>query len=214
MNRIFNEDCLDTINRNLDYDYVITSPPDFNELGWDVNPTTINQYKSFLKERLSGLNPSTRNITIFMRDRKDNGINLKNHWLCEIMQELGYNVSYRGIWVKSFKKNLFRLTFTDIHTFSKKGNRKNTKLLEHSFYVPFVSAGSDYTYNYPKEIITKFIKHYTHKGETVYDPFIGSGTTMESCYLLDRDCIGSEIDSDVYDRFLVNHITQSQNFFI
>jgi DNA modification methylase len=122
-NKIYNEDCLDTINRNLDYDYVITSPPDFDELNFKVTFDGILEYKTFLRKRLEGLNPSTGNITIFMSDRKDNGIKLKNKWLCEIMQELGYEVSYRGIWVKSFKKNQRRLTFTDIHTFRRSDKR-------------------------------------------------------------------------------------------
>lgn len=201
-NKIYNEDCLDTMNRNLTYDYVITSPPDFDELDIVVTQNGILEYKTFLRERLRGLNPTTGNITIFMSDRKENGINLKNKWLCEIMQELGYSVSYRGIWVKSFKKNQRRLTFTDIHTFRKTDSRKSGKLLENVFYVPFKSADSEYTYNFPKEIISNFIKYYTNKGEIVFDPFIGSGTTLNVCKELERDCIGSEIDSDTFNKFL------------
>jgi DNA modification methylase len=67
-------------------------------------------------------------------------------------------------------------------------------------------ADSEYTYNFPNEIISKFIKYYTHKGEIVFDPFIGSGTTLQVCNELERECIGSEIDSNVYDKFLANNI--------
>ena len=32
-NSIFNEDCLKTTMRDIEFDYVITSPPDYEELG-------------------------------------------------------------------------------------------------------------------------------------------------------------------------------------
>lgn len=36
-------------------------------------------------------------------------------------------------------------------------------------------------------------------GGIVYDPFAGSGSTLIACKILDRDCIGSEIDSEYYE---------------
>ena len=33
MNQIYNEDCLNTLDRDLEYDYVCFSPPDYDELG-------------------------------------------------------------------------------------------------------------------------------------------------------------------------------------
>ena len=50
---IYNEDCLDTLNRNLEYDYIITSPPDFDEIGVDTK--NIQHYIDFLKERFEKL---------------------------------------------------------------------------------------------------------------------------------------------------------------
>ena len=32
INKIFNEDCLETLNRNIEYDYIFFSPPDYDEL--------------------------------------------------------------------------------------------------------------------------------------------------------------------------------------
>ena len=39
----------------------------------------------------------------------------------------------------------------------------------------------------------------TPDGGTVYDPFMGSGTTGIACKILDRDFIGSEIDKDYFE---------------
>ncbi len=55
---IYNEDCLDTLNRNLEYDYIITSPPDFDEIGADTK--NIEPYIDFLKQRFSLFNPKRK----------------------------------------------------------------------------------------------------------------------------------------------------------
>jgi DNA modification methylase len=36
----------------------------------------------------------------------------------------------------------------------------------------------------------------------VFDPFIGSGTTLKVCNELNRQCIGSEINTDTFNKFL------------
>lgn len=38
------------------------------------------------------------------------------------------------------------------------------------------------------------IKTYTNEGDTVHDSCLGSGTTLEACMNLNRNCIGFEID--------------------
>lgn len=45
----------------------------------------------------------------------------------------------------------------------------------------------------PTSLIMKLIKYFTDEGDIVFDPFLGSGTTMEACQNLNRSCIGIEI---------------------
>jgi site-specific DNA-methyltransferase (adenine-specific) len=40
------------------------------------------------------------------------------------------------------------------------------------------------------------VKVSTNTGDTVLDPFLGSGTTAYSALSLDRDCIGFELNED------------------
>jgi site-specific DNA-methyltransferase (adenine-specific) len=47
---------------------------------------------------------------------------------------------------------------------------------------------------FPVQIPTRLIILYTFKGETVLDPFNGSGTTGEACIKLSRNYIGIEKD--------------------
>lgn len=46
---------------------------------------------------------------------------------------------------------------------------------------------------FPKELSDKLIKYYSYVGDTVLDPFMGSGTTALSCKTMNRNYIGFEI---------------------
>ena len=199
MNKLYNEDCLVTLNRNLDYDYVITSPPDFSELGWET--TEINKYTNFLKERLGKLNPKGNLVTIFISNRKsDGGIIEKDRLVIDIMLDKGWYLQSKKIWVKSYKINQFRPNYTNILTF-----RKYKRFVPHipdCWYDEFKSASKDYTYNFSETIVKEFIEKVTNENDTIFDPFIGSGTTLKICNELNRNCIGSEIDTNTFNQFL------------
>lgn len=51
---------------------------------------------------------------------------------------------------------------------------------------------------FPKELPLWFIKLFTKEGDTVLDPFLGSGTTSVAAISLDRNSIGIEIKDDYY----------------
>ena len=46
---------------------------------------------------------------------------------------------------------------------------------------------------FPEELPYRTIKLFSYKGETVLDPFAGSGTTMKKARELERNSIGIEI---------------------
>ena len=52
---------------------------------------------------------------------------------------------------------------------------------------------------FPKELPYRLIKMNTYIGDTIYDPFMGSGTTGVVCKELNRNFIGSELDSKYYN---------------
>ena len=47
---------------------------------------------------------------------------------------------------------------------------------------------------YPVELASRVIRAYSGKGSNVYDPFLGSGTTMVAAQQLNRICYGMEIE--------------------
>jgi len=42
--------------------------------------------------------------------------------------------------------------------------------------------------------LLRIVSYFTEPGETVYDPFGGSGTTAQACRILDRNCVSFELD--------------------
>jgi DNA modification methylase len=50
---------------------------------------------------------------------------------------------------------------------------------------------------FPDEIPYRLIKLYSYKGETVLDPFMGSGTTLKVARNLERKAVGYEIDVEL-----------------
>lgn len=50
----------------------------------------------------------------------------------------------------------------------------------------------------PIELIEKIIKHSSDEGMTVFDPFMGSGTTGVACKNLNRNFIGIELNEDYF----------------
>ncbi|NPA33437.1 MAG: site-specific DNA-methyltransferase [Chlorobi bacterium] len=52
---------------------------------------------------------------------------------------------------------------------------------------------------FPEEIPYRLIKLFSYKGETVLDPFMGSGTTLKVAMELERFGVGYEIDKELID---------------
>jgi DNA modification methylase len=51
----------------------------------------------------------------------------------------------------------------------------------------------------PVELMRRPILNHTKRGEAVYDPFLGSGTTMAAAELAERVCYGLELDPKYVD---------------
>lgn len=65
------------------------------------------------------------------------------------------------------------------------------------FRIPAATAddsGGTHPSRKPFRLMTHLIELFTTKGDTVIDPFLGSGTTLLAAQRLGRVCIGAEID--------------------
>ena len=57
---------------------------------------------------------------------------------------------------------------------------------------------------FPKSLPVWFIKLFTKRGDTVLDPFLGSGTTLIASLELDRNSVGIEILKEYYNLAIEN----------
>ena len=62
---------------------------------------------------------------------------------------------------------------------------------------------------FPIEIPYRCIKIFSYVGDLIYEPFLGSGTTVEACRVLKRNFIGSEISKKYYDNYTNGALSQT-----
>jgi DNA modification methylase len=65
---------------------------------------------------------------------------------------------------------------------------------------------------FPEEIPSRLIKLFTMVGETVFDPFAGSGTTLRVARELGRKGIGYEMDLEL--KRVIRKKLEGQNFVV
>ena len=67
------------------------------------------------------------------------------------------------------------------------------------FNVWLVSRGKSKTTHpavFPEQLAADHIRSWSNEGDTVYDPFMGSGTTAKMAHILKRNWIGSELSKE------------------
>ena len=192
MKKLYIEDCLETLKRDLTYDYVVTSPPDFDELDKAIDFS----YEDFIKQFAVLLNPIGNFFSICISDRKSGGQIISKHSIViDVFKTLGYILHSHKIWVKGTGVNDYRVNYQHIMTFSRKGTkRKPVADFKPDVFIVNQSKYKAYSYGMPVRIIELLVSNYTDKNDIVYDPFMGSGTTAEACENTRRRWIGSEID--------------------
>jgi len=72
------------------------------------------------------------------------------------------------------------------------------------------TANKSHSAVFPIELPTWFIKLFTKPGDIVLDPFLGSGTTSVSAFILERNSIGIEILENYY-KLAINNINRIRN---
>jgi DNA modification methylase len=72
------------------------------------------------------------------------------------------------------------------HLLQRYYNTKESHYCTHSFHV--------YPHKFVPRIVRALIQEYSQRGDTVLDPFCGSGTTLLEAHLLERNAIGLDIN--------------------
>lgn len=60
------------------------------------------------------------------------------------------------------------------------------------WFIPSVHRNDDHPAKFPEELVSRIVKLFSPKGGTIFDPFMGSGTTGCACKKLGRKFVGAE----------------------
>ncbi len=74
------------------------------------------------------------------------------------------------------------------------------------------SSQGSHSAPFPRALVEFFVKAFSDPGDVVFDPFLGSGTTMAAAHLLDRTGYGVEISAAYCDVILrrMEHLTGTE----
>lgn len=223
LNKIHNEDCLDTMKKMSD-DYVdvtITSPP-YNLGGIRINGNGVKRsYKTYSDDLPieEYFEQTKRWIDELLRITKYHIFwNIGEYKGCKgiaafIMNEYKDNLKETFIWGKpnplpSSQNGIITNSYEYIFCISK-DNPQEKKFTHHNIegmtknlIYKTVNNGKengDHGYAFGDWLPKHFIHHFSKEGDIIYDPFMGSGTTAKAAHLLKRSWIGSELSSDYVD---------------
>ena len=193
---IFNEDCIKTLKKDIQYDYVLTSPPDYAELGIQAH---TSESEDFLESWVSLLKHTKNLDTVCTTDRKGDGrIYPKHIKVINVFEKNNWFLRKTNIWVKSYKVNMFRMNYMHIITFAKKPFKLKNPHMVDVILDEKSTIVDGFKYGMSPLVCRMMIENQTNENDIVYDPFMGSGTTAISALQIGRNYIGSEINEEYY----------------
>lgn len=213
---VFKGDCLDImdemIKEGIRVDTVITDPP------YKIETTGAGMYKQKDKQYVKELENIKDGFSEKVLDRLcriQNKINM--YFFCSQKQILPL-LKY---FVEGKKCNYNLLTWHKTNPVPACGNKyltdtefilffrqKGVKILgeyktKFTYYVSPLNQKDKKIYKHPtikpEELINRFVQNSSATGETVFDPFMGSGTTGVACVNTGRKFIGVELNEDYFN---------------
>lgn len=206
-----------------DYHLIITSPPYNVEVDYGVYKDNLptGEYISFLTELFVNLSKKLvagGHVCINIANTgRQPYLPKKDLLVCSLLKS--WQLQYRGeiIWDKQNMtsgtawgswKSPNCPSLRDHHeyilVFRKDGDRKGVSDITDKEFIDFTNSmwkvqpdsmnETNHPAPYPLELAMRLIKLYSYVGENVFDPFLGSGTTLRACKMLNRNGAGCEIN--------------------
>lgn len=228
MVKLFNQDCLEIMKKipKESVELILTDPPYnlglfmtnrdtnlgkmrdnfFADAGWD-NLSFSEWEKSMSRFFRSSARVMTEggSLIVFMSI-------IKVETIIKLAEKYGFYYKTTGIWHKTNpmprNMNLHFVNSTEAWVYftykSRTGTFNNNGELLHDFIETSVTPMSEKRYGKhptqkPEALITHFVSILSDEGDTVLDPFMGSGTTGVVAKRLNRNFIGIELDKDYFE---------------
>lgn len=238
INKIYNEDCLNTLKRLNDctIDLIVTSPPYGNmrdyghkkflfqliakelvrclKIGgvivWICNDETLKGSETLMsfKQAYSFIENGLR-LHDTMIWKKPNPVPTQSNRYQQAFEYMfilskGKPKIFNPIKIKSKHAG----TQVKKHRAKKQGHKYNNegnytvndyKMIDNVWEIANTKNKSGHPAIFPLELAKKHILTWSNEGDLIYDPFLGSGTTIIAASELKRNFLGSEINRQYYD---------------
>ena len=199
INKVFNEDCLETMKRMADksIDLVLTDPPyGIGMDGGNIGGNNLGKAKDYQKKSWDKFTPTQEIFNEIIRVSKNQIIFGANHFI----DKIPYPSSCWIVWDKDNTGNFAdsELAWTNFKTAVRNYKFRWNGMLQQDM------ANKEERHHptqKPVELFKMILRDYAVKNDykTIYDPFMGSGTTALACKSLGLDYIGSELDKDYFE---------------
>lgn len=217
INKVFNEDCLETMKRMADksIDLVLTDIP-YEEC--DIENNGIWNKNTNMKD-MNKADKKSFNLQVFLSeiDRICSG---SFYIFCGIEQiseirkyfRLKGNTTRLIIWEKTnpmpINGKFVFLSGIESCVWTRKAKSTfNESCRNTVFRYPLGIDRTAHPTTKPLKLFEEFIKISTNENDIIYDPCMGSGTTAIASKSLNRNFIGSELDKDYFE--IINKRLQS-----
>jgi len=241
---LFNKDCLQVMKELTDdsVDLILTDPPYnlgnfmrerqtnlkkmrsnfFGNAGWD--DLDFDEWKNQIEEFFKEANRILKkrgSLIVFMAI-------IKVETMIDLASKNGFYYKTTGIWHKKNpmprNMNLHFINSTEAWIYfvndAKTGTFNNSGKAIHDFIETSVSPKSEKLHiahptQKPEKLFEHFVEILTNVGDTVLDPFMGSGTSGVVAKRLQRNFIGCELDSEYFKgaESRIESISTQLNFF-
>lgn len=168
-----------------------------NHIETPINNDSIHDYRQFFSKFLSIIRFSEYNTVFITMSGKE----LVNLYLAMIDQKITWGDFL--VWVKN-NHVLGRKDYNAKHEFIIYGWKGKHKFYANSHRTTVLEFKKPHTNNLhptmkPLELLRQLIQDGTEKEMIVYDPFLGSGSTLIACEQTNRVCYGMELDPHYVD---------------
>lgn len=223
---IINDDCFKVLKTIEDksIDHIITDPPYFiNYLNsyWDIPETEkFEEFFYTLGKEFQRITKDNSNIIIFsgwsnvckVIEQMQLFFTLKNWIIYDRIKGRGATKNLMStrediLWFTKSDKYAFNKIYSNIKKKTKGMGEKNgqeNRSLSNIWYdisplVPWSKEKTKHPTQKPLSLMERIVTIFTNIGDTVLDPFAGSGTTLVACKNLERGYIGIEKDESYFN---------------
>lgn len=206
-------------------DIILTSPPYNFDMPYNTYKDNITDYRSWTKAWITEASRILKHQGRFIINiqPKYSAGEPYHHWIHQSAEQSGLLWYGERIWQKNaingyrgaagsmgIPSKIYLWYSTEYVQFFAKGDcyrpTKRTESLitikeqvawaRHHIWTIAPSRQRDHPAQMPKELALRCLKLFARRGDRVYDPFAGAGTTLLAAQELGLDSIGTELDSD------------------